>query len=292
MKGTTQTLLGVSIPSGYINTVVGTGTNSYGGDGGPATSAKIRFILITNFDPSGNFYLFDYQSARLRKVTPSGTISTIAGNGTVGHTGDGGLASNAEVDGGASVKCDSAGNIYLATNESLRVINHSTGIITTILGNYALWSPGIGYVGDGGPAILAGIGPESIAFTGTQGAYYVTDILNNRVREVTPSTNAVYIAQKAAGGNTGEDCADPKAISYSNTSGNWSATPSGIGPDTIVHLCGTITTELMFQGSGAKINNFAGTGVQTPFNTGSSDNGNGSAAANAKFKPRYTGVPF
>jgi hypothetical protein len=62
-----QTLLGVSIPPGYINRVVGTGTNSYGGDGGSATSAMIRFILITSFDPSGNFYLFDYQSARFAK---------------------------------------------------------------------------------------------------------------------------------------------------------------------------------------------------------------------------------
>jgi len=101
------------------------------------------------------------------------------------------LASNAEVNGGSSVKCDSAGNIYLATNESLRVINHSTGIIMTILGNYALWSPGMGYGGDGGPVLLAWIGPQSIAFTAT--GYYVNDILNNRIRLVTPAWYGVCL---------------------------------------------------------------------------------------------------
>lgn len=79
------------------------------------------------------------------------------------------------------------------------------------------------------------------------------------------ATNAVFVAQTAAGGNTGADCADAKAISYFNTSGNWSATPSGIqiGPGTTVHLCGTITFELAFQGSGG-----SGNPVDLLFETG------------------------
>jgi serine/threonine-protein kinase len=190
MQGTTQTLLGVSIPPGYIQTVIGTGTPGVSGNGGPATLADIAQPRLTTFDPSGNFYVGDIDNFVVRKVTPAGIISTFAGTRTAGHTGDGGLASAAELGVPATVKSDSAGNIYIVDEACLRVVNHSTNIITTILGNYALWSPGVGYAGDGGPAILAGIGPESIAFTGTQGAYYVTDILNNRVREVTPSTNA------------------------------------------------------------------------------------------------------
>jgi len=190
MQGTAQTLLGVSIPPGYIQTVIGTGTPGVSGNGGPATLADIAQPRLTTFDPSGNFYVGDIDNFVVRKVTPAGIISTFAGTRTAGHTGDGGLASAAELGVPATVKSDSAGNIYIVDEACLRVVNHSTNIITTILGNYALWSPGVGYAGDGGPAILAGIGPESIAFTGTEGAYYVTDILNNRVREVTPSTNA------------------------------------------------------------------------------------------------------
>jgi hypothetical protein len=190
MQGTTQTLLGVAVCAGCIQTVIGTGTNFVSGDGGRATLADIGPPLITAFDPSGNFYLTDINHFVVRKVTPAGIIKTFAGTQTSGHTGDGGLATAAEINGLSSVKSDSQGNIYIMTGGSIRKVSYNSGVINTILGNYSLWSPGIGYVGDGGPAILAGIGPESIAFTGTRGAYYVTDILNNRVREVTPSTNA------------------------------------------------------------------------------------------------------
>jgi hypothetical protein len=188
MQRTTQTLLGVAVCAGCIQTVIGTGTNFVSGDGGRATLAAIGLPLITAFDPFGNFYLTDINHFVVRKVTPAGIINTFAGTQTSGHTGDGGLATAAELNGLSMVKSDSSGDIYITTNESMRVVNHSTGIITTILGNYALWSPGIGYGGDGGPALLAGIGAQSIAFLpGITTSYYVTDILNNRVREVTPT---------------------------------------------------------------------------------------------------------
>ena len=81
------------------------------------------------------------------------------------------------------------------------------------------------------------------------------------------AANSVYLAQSSAGGNTGADCADAKAVSYFNSSGNWSATPTGIqiGPATVVHLCGIITTELSFQGSGS-----SGNVVELRFETGAS----------------------
>jgi hypothetical protein len=187
MQGTTQTLLGVSVCAGCIQTVAGDGSGTYSGDGSAAISAAIHNPLISSFDSSGNFYIADATNCRIRKVTTAGIISTFAGNGTCGHTGDGSAATSAEIAGVQAVKLDGAGNFYVMTPESLREINASTGVITTILGNYTLFSSGIGYVGDGGPALQAGIGPQSIAFVpGSSTNYYISDILNNRVRFVTP----------------------------------------------------------------------------------------------------------
>ena len=97
-QATTQTLLGVSIAAGNIQTVVGTGTNGFSGDNGAATSAKISSATFSKFDASGSLYICDALSNfRVREVTSAGVISTIAGNGSSGNTGDGGAATSAEI---------------------------------------------------------------------------------------------------------------------------------------------------------------------------------------------------
>jgi hypothetical protein len=117
MQGTTQTLLGVSVCAGCIQTVAGDGSGTYSGDGSAAISAAIHNPLIGSFDSSGNYYIADATNCRIRKVTTAGIISTYAGTGTCGHTGDGSAATSAEIAGVQAVKLDSSGNFYVMTPE-------------------------------------------------------------------------------------------------------------------------------------------------------------------------------
>jgi NHL repeat len=96
-QGTTQTLFGVSVPSGDIQTIAGSATRGYAGDNGPATSAELNFPYYVSIDSSGNLYITDQINYRIRLVNSSGTITTIAGNGTSGDTGDGGAATSAKI---------------------------------------------------------------------------------------------------------------------------------------------------------------------------------------------------
>ena len=117
--------------TGIISTVAGNGTAGYSGDGGAATSAEINLTNGLAVDSIGNLYISDTSNNRIRKVTTSGTISTVAGNGTMGYSGDGGAASSAELNFPTGVVVDSAGNIYLGDygNNRVRKIAAFTGII-------------------------------------------------------------------------------------------------------------------------------------------------------------------
>jgi len=109
----------ITVATGIITTVVGTGTNGYTGDNGPATSAEINYPYAICFDAAGNMYFSDRGNEVIRKVTAAtGIITTIAGNGTLGYAGDGGPAINAEFDDPRGVAIDSAGNIYIADNQN------------------------------------------------------------------------------------------------------------------------------------------------------------------------------
>jgi sugar lactone lactonase YvrE len=167
-------------PSGTITTVAGT-TAGFGGDGGAAVSAKIKDPNNVAIDGAGNLYIGDNGNFRVRKINAAGIISTIAGNGTGGYSGDGGPAVAAELFGVNAIK-PHGGNIYIAdrTYSVVRKISAS-GIITTIAGNGAP-----GYTGDGGPATDAGLdGPAGLEIDGS-GNIYISDYWNNRIRRVTP----------------------------------------------------------------------------------------------------------
>lgn len=210
MQATTQVLLGVSIPSGAIDTVAGTGTAGFSGDGGPATSADIFGPEGMIFDSSGNMFFADQGGAsipawgqRIRRIDNStGFITTVAGNGTEGFSGDGGPATSAELKDPLDVKLDAAGNIYIADtpfNYRIRAVNMQAtpqtlfgvliapGNIDTIAGNGT-----DGYAGDGGPALSAQIGRGvwSLAFDST-GNLYLCDAFNNIVRMVDQATNSI-----------------------------------------------------------------------------------------------------
>ncbi|HEX3877472.1 MAG TPA: hypothetical protein VHW24_10830, partial [Bryobacteraceae bacterium] len=168
------------ISNGTISTVAGNGTASYSGDGGSATGASLNTPVGLALDKAGNLYIADEGNNAVRMVTPGGTISTIAGRGTQGYSGDGSAATAAQLNGPQGVAVDSAGNVYIADtlNDVIRQVN-SKGVIVTIAG-----SGFPGYSGDGGPASASQLGgPRSIAIDAA-GSLYVSDG-GTRIRKIT-----------------------------------------------------------------------------------------------------------
>jgi uncharacterized protein (TIGR03437 family) len=166
-------------PGGSVTTAAGNGSPGFGGDGGSATSAQLYTPTGVAVDANGNLYIADYQNHRVRKVTAGGTISTVAGNGNQGYTGDGGQAANAALNYPIGVAVDSGGNLYIADwgNYVIRKVLPN-GIITTFAGNHL---PGT--TGDGGLALQAQIGsPAGIAVDPTWNVYFTDG--SARVRKV------------------------------------------------------------------------------------------------------------
>ena len=144
----------VFIPKGtfdIIITVAGNGTPGYSGDGSPSTEAQLNRPTGVAVDASNNLYIADYLNHRVRKVDTNSIITTVAGNGTAGYSGDGGSAPEAELNYPLGVAVDGLGNLYISDkyNNCIRRVD-SNGIITTVAGN-GDWD----YSGDGGPATQA-----------------------------------------------------------------------------------------------------------------------------------------
>ena len=169
--------------NGIINTIAGSDSAGYRGDGGLATSARLNSPSGVAIDATGNIYIADYGNHVVRKINPQGIINTIAGNGTLSYGGDGGPATLASLSSPASITLDTVGNIYIADlwNNVIRRIN-TNGIINTVAGNFNNTN---NYSGDWGPAIEAGLyEPIDVAFDNV-GNMYIADEGNNVIREVT-----------------------------------------------------------------------------------------------------------
>ncbi len=166
--------------NGTMTTVAGNGLNTYGGDGGAATNASLHTPWGVAMDAASNLYIADYNNQRIRIVSPSGIISTVAGNGTSGYSGDGGAATNATLAYPAGVACDAAGNLFIGDpNEAAIREVGINGIITTVAG-----TGNIGYSGDGGAATSASLfSPYGVALDAS-GNFYIADRSNNRIRKV------------------------------------------------------------------------------------------------------------
>jgi uncharacterized protein (TIGR03437 family) len=161
-----------------INTFAGNGTIGYSGDNGPATSAQLNQPWGVAVDAAGNVYIADTVNNRIRKVA-NGVISTVAGNGTLGYSGDDGPATSAQLSWPAGVAVDSAGNLYVADQNNNRIRKVSNGVITTVAGN---GTPG--YSGDNGSATSAKLyGPQGVAVD-SAGNLYIADTSNQRIRKV------------------------------------------------------------------------------------------------------------
>jgi uncharacterized protein (TIGR03437 family) len=171
------------VPAFTITTVAGTGNAGDSGDGGQATKATLNGPRGVTEDIYGNLYIAEYYGQRVRKVTPGGVITTLAGTGVAGFSGDGGPATSAALNGPYRVTVDNAGNVYIPDSSNSRVRKVSpAGIITTVVGNGL-----VGSGGDGGLATSASLNyPEAVVFD-SAGDYYVADEGANVVRKVSTS---------------------------------------------------------------------------------------------------------
>ncbi len=197
----------VALDAQTISTVAGNDTGAYAGDGGPAIHAEIQGPYGVALDAAGNIYIADQYNDRVRKVTAStGKISTIAGNGLSGSSGNGGPATAASLDGPVGIAVDAAGNVYVSeiVSSCVRKIN-TAGIISAYAG-----SPyNIGYAGDGAAATLSTAKlntPIGLALDAA-GTLYIADNGNNVVRTVSASGTLNTIAGNGLGGFSGDGAA-------------------------------------------------------------------------------------
>lgn len=209
----------VTKASGLISTLAGTGSPTFSGDGGAATSASISNPNATALDAAGNVYIADTGNNRIRKITISnGTISTVAGNGSATFSGDGGAATTASLAGPKGVYVDGAGNIYIAdtVNHRVRKVAAATGFITTVAGIGTA-----GFSGDGGPATAAQLNSPVAVILDAAGNIYISDTFNNRIRRIDIATGNIRTV--AGGGNssaenisaTSSDLSRPLALGFS-----------------------------------------------------------------------------
>jgi uncharacterized protein (TIGR03437 family) len=161
---------------GKISTIAGSGACCSSPDGGLGTAAYLVTGPVTA-DPSGNVYVYDYLTSRIRKISSSGVINAFAGDGNEGFAGDGQAATMARFSSVAALGTDAANNVYIAdaNNERIRMV--SNGIITTVVGKSH-------FAGDGGDATAALLHRPQGVVTAPDGTVYFTDTMNHRVRKI------------------------------------------------------------------------------------------------------------
>ncbi len=169
----------IDLATGIITTVAGTGVAGFSGDGGPATAAKLDYPQRVDVDPLGRIYVADSDNHAIRRFTPGGTITTVAGTGVAGFSGDGGQATKATLRYPRGVGVVGTEALYIAdsNNHRVRLVDLATGIITTVAGTGKT-----GYSGDNGPAGAARLyNPRGVTID-AQGNVYVADAFNSAIR--------------------------------------------------------------------------------------------------------------
>jgi streptogramin lyase len=192
----------VDAASGTVTTVAGNGTPGYSGDNGPATAAQLDWPYGIVVDAAGNLYIADEINSVIRRVdATSGYITTVAGNGTTGYSGDRGPATAAQINDPYGVTVDVSGNIFISDsrNGAVRRVDAATGIITTVAGNGTY-----GYSGDGGPAANALLYFPTGITVDTKGNLYIADYGNHVIRRVDAASGNISTISAAPAYDTAE----------------------------------------------------------------------------------------
>jgi uncharacterized protein (TIGR03437 family) len=238
------------IANGIITTVAGTGVEGSSGDGLAATSAQLSFPRDVAVDAAGNLYIADTGNSRIRKVTSSGVISNVAGNGTPGYGGDGGLATSAQLSYPSGLATDSAGNLYIADSWNYRVrkITVADGKIQTIAGNGSY-----GPFGDGSSATAASLGLIQSLAMDTGGNLYLSDTYNHLVRKVAPSGTISAVVGGGFGPAADGGAAQAASLKF----------PKGIAADTLgnLYIADSLNNRIRKVSPGGTITTIAGSGT-------------------------------
>ena len=189
-----------AIVSNVITTVAGNGTEGFSGDGGPATQAQLRWSSGIAVAADGSLYISDVGNYRIRRVGPDGIIATVAGNGTRGFSGDGGPATQAQLEWSIrDIAVAADGSLYISDYDNRRIRRVGPdGIITTVAGNGTYGSRG-----DGGPATQASLVPERIAVA-ADGSLYIGDNIRHVIRRVDPDGIITTVAGNGTYGSSGD----------------------------------------------------------------------------------------
>jgi hypothetical protein len=178
-SGDANSIASTGVLPGTITTVAGNGTSGYSGNGGSATAAQLNLPIGVAVDAAGDLFIADTFNHVVREVSPAGIITTVAGNGTAGYSGDGGAATAAQLNYSFAVTVDAAGDLFIADTVNNVIREVRAGIITTVAGN------GVGgYSGDGGAATAAELFRPSGVAVDAAGDLFIADGLNNVIREV------------------------------------------------------------------------------------------------------------
>jgi DNA-binding beta-propeller fold protein YncE len=216
-------------PAPVITTAVGTGQAGYSGDGGPAAKARLNMPFDVAFDAAGNLYLSDTFNHCVRRVdAKTGVITTVAGDGTKGFSGDGGPATSARMDEPYGIVLDKAGNLFIADrlNRRVRRVDGATGLISTVAGDGSK-----AFSGDGGPAPRAGlVEPNGVALDPEGRRLFIADVADHRIRVVDLSTEMI---DTFAGTGQGRHSGDGGPARRAGIAG---ARAVEVGPDGTVYV--------------------------------------------------------
>ncbi len=261
-----QCFVGTFSYAQIITTIAGTGTYASTGDGGAATAASFRAIVDIAVDRRRNIYIAESDNNKIRRIDSSGVVTTFAGTGTSGFSGDGGAATAATLHSPFGVAVDSSGNVYISdgVNHRIRKVDTS-GVITTIAGRGSTGGTGA-FGGDGGAATAARLAyPASIAFD-ISGNLYIVDANNFRVRKINTSGIISTFAGNGSGGYSGDG-------GPATAAGLWGGTSLFVAGGNL-YLCDVNTHRIRKVNSSRIISTIAGTGT-------SSYSGDGGAATAA-----------
>jgi sugar lactone lactonase YvrE len=283
-------LLCVALPSaivigqsgGTIDTVAGDGAPGFSGDGGPAVAAHLNAAEGLAIDTEGNLFIADTGNHRIRKVDRAGIISTVAGNGAAGFSGDGGAATSARLNTPTDVAVDTSGNLYIAdfNNRRIRKVT-GEGVITTIAGNGGIWvDSDYRWLdrGDGGPATSAPLLFTNHVAIDILGSIYFSETSGfdgpgDRVRKVTPEG---VISTVAGTDESGGYKFPTDGVPATSVSLHW---PSGIEVDAKgnVYIADPVSRRIVKVTTDGVLHFVAGGGTQHP--------GDGGPALAAQINP-------